>query len=199
MKRILALVLAALLAACTTIAKVEGEQVVNGRLAVSVPTAWNKVEDPWGSEPYDTWTQEGMPLDHLRFWGGVESGKPLMRKPLVFFRARGEKDARVPTFQSGIPAEKVVSLFEELYANAGTVRLTRVEPVVFAGEKGVRFEFTLLRRFDDLTLQGAGWAAQKDGKLYAATFVAPRLGFYQRLQPMAEAVVKSARIKPGGA
>jgi hypothetical protein len=195
MKRLLTLLAAVLLAACTTIAKVEGDQVVNGRLAVTVPTAWNKVQTPWGDEPYDTWTQEGMPLDHLRFWGGVASGQPLMRKPTVFFRARGEKDARVPTFKAGMSPEKLVSLFEELYANAGTVRLTRVEPTLFAGEKGVRFEFTLMRRFDDLTLHGVGWVAVKEEKLFAATFVAPKLGFYQRLQPMAEAVVKTARIR----
>lgn len=195
MKRLLALLLALALAACTTISKVEGDQLVNHQLQVTVPTAWNKIQAPWGEEPYDTWTQEGMPLDHLRFWGGVESGKPLMRKPTVFFRARGEKDARVPTFRTGMAPEKLVSLFEELYATAGTVRLTRMEPAVFAGEKGVRFEFTLLRRFDDLTLNGVGWVAVKDEKLYAATFVAPKLGFYQRLQPMAEAVVRTARIK----
>jgi len=32
-------------------------------------------------------------------------------------------------------------------------------------------------------------------ELYAATFVAPRLSFYERLVPMAEAVVKTARIR----
>ena len=33
-------------------------------------------------------------------------------------------------------------------------------------------------------------------ELYAATFVAPRLAFYERLLPMAEAVVKTARVRP---
>jgi hypothetical protein len=64
----------------------------------------------------------------------------------------------------------------------------------------VRFEFTLARRRDDLTMQGVGWVAVRPDpvygeELYAATFVAPRLSFYQRLLPMAEAVVKTARIK----
>ena len=195
MRLLLALLLAIALAACTTISKVEGDQVVNDKLAVHVPAAWNKVQSPWGKEPYDTWTQEGMPLDHLRFWGGVKSGQPLMAKPVVFFRARGEKDARVPTFKTGMPPEKLVSLFEELYATAGTVKLTRVEAATFAGEKGVRFEFTLARRFDDLTLKGVGWVSVRDDRLYAATFIAPRLSFYDRLLPMAESVVKTARIK----
>jgi hypothetical protein len=93
-----------------------------------------------------------------------------------------------------------VSLFEELYATAGTVTVTRMEPAMFAGQKGVRFEFTLARRSDDLDMQGVGWVAVRQDatwgeELYAATFVAPRLSFFQRLLPMAEAVVKSARIR----
>ena len=194
-KNILALLLALAMAACTSIAKVEGEQVVNARLVVNVPAAWNKVTDPWENEPYDIWTQEGIPLDHLRLWGGVKSGKALVAKPTVLFRAPGEKEARYPTFTAGLPPDKLVSLFEALYATEGAVTITRVEPGAFAGEKGVRFEFTLARRADDVTLKGVGWAAVHDGELYAATFAAPRLAFFDRLLPMAEAVVKTARIR----
>lgn len=195
MKLLLSLLLAVLLAACTTIVKVEGQQVVNERLAVEVPAAWNRVQSPWKDEPYETWTQEGMPLDHLRFWAGVRSGQALMAKPTVFFLGRGEKEARVPTFKAGMSPEKLVSLFEELYATAGSVRLTRVEPAQFAGEKGIRFEFTLARRSDDLVLHGVGWLAVHQDALYAATFLAPRAAFFPRLLPMAEAVVRTARIK----
>jgi hypothetical protein len=195
MKTIFALALALLLAACASISKVEGDQVVNGKLVVSVPAAWNKVTDPWEAEPYDIWTQEGIPLDHLRLWAGVKSGKALVGKPTVLFRAPGEKDARYPTFTAGLPPDKLVSLFEALYANEGAVTITRVEPTVFAGEKGVRFEFTLARRADDVTLKIVGWVAVHKDELFAATFAAPRLAFFPRLLPMAEAVVKSARIK----
>jgi hypothetical protein len=195
MRKLLALLLAVLLAACTTISKVEGEQLVNERLAVKVPAAWNKVQSPWDDEPYDTWTQEGLPLDHLRLWGGVRAGQALMAKPTVFFRGPGEKDKRVPTFRKGMAPEQIVSLFEELYATSGTVTLTRVEPGAFAGHQGVRFEFTLVRRGDDLILKGVGWAAVHGEALYAATFVAPRLSFYERLKPLAEGVVASARVR----
>jgi hypothetical protein len=189
--------LALVLGACTTIAKIEGDQVVGDKLVVKVPAAWNKVTDPWEPEPYDIWTQEGIPLDHLRLWGGVKSGKPLVAKPTVLFRAPGEKDPRYPTFVAGLPPDKLVNLFEALYANEGTVKITREDPVVFAGEKGVRFEFTLARRADDLVLKGVGWAAEHNRELYAATFAAPRLTFFPRLLPMAEAVVKTAHIKGG--
>ena len=194
-KTILALALAFLMAACTSIAKVEGDQVVNGKLVVNVSDAWNKVTDPWEAGPYDMWTQEGIPLDHLRLWAGVRSGKALVAKPTVLFRAPGEKDARYPTFTAGLPPDKLVSLFEALYANEGVVNVTRVEPTVFAGAKGVRFEFTLARRADDVTLKGVGWVAVHKDELYAATFAAPRLAFFEKLLPMAEAVVKTARIR----
>lgn len=194
------LLLAALLAACTTVARIEGEQVVNGKLAVDVSSAWNRVNDPWEADPYDTWTQEGVPLDHLRFWAGVRPGQPLMTKPMVFLRNEDERAPRVPTFRNGLSPEKLVSLFEELYATAGTVTLTRVDRATFAGQQGVRFEFTLLRRRDDLVLRGVGWVMVRPDpvwgeELYAATFVAPQLAFFGRLLPKAEAVVNTARIR----
>ena len=195
MKHVLALLLALALAACTTISKVDGEQVVGGKLAVTLPAAWNKVTDHWENEPYDVWTQEGIPLDHLRLWAGVRPGQALVAKPTILFRAPGEKDARYPTFTAGLAPDRLVNLFETLYANEGAVQITRMEPTVFAGEKGVRFEFTLARRDDDLTLDGVGWVAVHAGELYAATFAAPKLTFYKRLLPMAEAVVRTARIK----
>jgi len=193
--RLLAAVLAAVLAACTTIAKVDGEQVVGGKLAVTLSQAWNKVTDPWDGGPYDMWTQEGIPLDHLRLWAGLGAGQPLVARPTVLLRAPGQKDPRYPTFTTGLQPDRLVRLFEQLYANEGAVRITRMEPAVFAGQKGVRFEFSLARRADDLELRGVGWAAVHRDELYAATFAAPKLTFYQRLLPMAEAVVRSARIR----
>jgi hypothetical protein len=201
MKKILsALLLAVALAACTTVDRMHGDQLVNESLSVHVTDAWNKVTDPWEGDPYDTWTQEGLPLDHLRFWGGVKPGQPLMVKPMVFSRQPDARDPRVPTFRMGLPPEKLVSLFEELYATAGTVTITKVDPTIFAGQKGVRFEFTLARRADDLNMKGVGWVAVRPNReygeeLYAATFVAPQAAFFKRLLPMAEAVVKTARAK----
>ena len=200
MRRLLLLGVVLLLAACANVSRMDGDQVVNEKLVVHVGDAWNKLSDPWDVDPYDTWTQEGVPLDHLRFWAGVRPGQPLMTRAAMFSRAADARQPRVPTFRPGLPPEKLVSLFEELYANAGAVAITRVEPAVFAGLKGVRFEFTLERRRDDLSMQGVGWVAVRPDpeageELYAATFVAPRLSFYPRLLPMAEAVVKTARVR----
>jgi hypothetical protein len=200
MKRLWMLLAAVLLAACTSMAKVEGEQVLNERLVVNVPGAWNRVVDRSEKPPYESWTQEGLPLDHLRLWAGVRPGQPLLTKWATYSRAEDAKEARVPTFRTGLTPEKLVSLFEAVYATAGTVNITKVEPTLFAGHKGVRFEFTLARRSDDLDLRGVGWVAVRPDptwgeELYAASFVAPKLSFYERLLPMAEAVVKTARVR----
>lgn len=200
MKRLALLLAAVLLAACSSMTRMEGVQVVNERLAVDVPQAWNKMNDRLVADPYDTWTQEGLPLDHLRFWGGVRPGQPLMIKPVIFSREPDARQPRVPTFRHGLTPEKLVGLFEELYATAGTVTITKVDRAEFAGQKGVRFEFNLARRRDDLAMQGVGWVAVRPDpvygeELYAATFVAPKLAFFPRLLPMAEEVVKTARIK----
>ena len=200
MKRLLAILLVLLLAACANVSRMQGDEVVNGRLAVHLTQAWNRVSDPWDVDPYDTWTQDGIPLDHLRIWGGVRPGQPLMTKYALFSREPDAKAPRVPTFRQGLTPEKLVRLFEELYATAGTVNVTKVEPTLFAGQKGVRLEFTLARRSDDLDLRGVAWIAVRPDpiwgeELYAASFVAPKLSFYDRLLPMAEAVVKSARVR----
>ncbi|NML45521.1 hypothetical protein HHL11_17345 [Ramlibacter sp. G-1-2-2] len=199
MRLLASLLLACSLAACSIMTRVEGDEIVNDRLVVHVNDAWNRIADPWEGELYDTWTQEGLPLDQLRIWGAVKPGQTLMNRIVTYSRGADSKDPRVPTFKEGLPAEKVVNLFEELYANEGAVQVTKVDRGSFAGQPGVRFEFTLDRRSDDLVLKGVGWFAVRKtangDELYAATFVAPQLAFFDRLLPQAEAVVKTARIK----
>ena len=52
MKKILAILLALAIAGCANIEKVEGDQVLNNRLAVKLPEAWNKL--PAFGQPYET-------------------------------------------------------------------------------------------------------------------------------------------------
>ena len=190
LKRILAIVMALVLAGCAAVAKVEGEQTVNNKLAVKLPEAWNRLNYP--GQPFEVWTQEGASLDQLRFWAGVPAGKEIATLP----RTAGQKDARVPTFKAGMPPDQLVSLFEVMYASDGSqVKITRIEPGTFAGAQGVRFEFTIISKGKELQLRGMGWAAVRNDELYAATYYAPDLAFFKRLAPKAEAVVKTAMIK----
>jgi hypothetical protein len=192
MKRILIVLFALLLAACSSIVKVEGDQVVNNRMAVKLTDAWNKIPV---KQPFDAWTQEGIPLDHLRFWAAVKPGEAMITVAPGMLAA-GQKAARVPTFAAGLAPDQLVNLFEVLYSVDGSiVKVTKVGPGLFAGEKGIRFEFAVTRKSDDVQLLGTGWVSVRNNELFAATFVAPRLAFYPRLLPKAEQVVATAHIK----
>ncbi len=185
----------AFLSGCMSITKVEGEQVVNNRMAVKVTDAWNKVSAPGTKQPFDMWTQEGLTLDHLRLWAAVKPGQALLVRPAGSVPV-GQKAPRVPTYQAGMQPDQLVSLFEVMYSADGSiVNVTKVEPSVFAGEKGVRFEFSVTRKGDDVLLNGVGWVSQSKGELFAATFLAPKLSFFPRLLPKAESIVRTAQIK----
>jgi len=190
-KTVAALALAALLAGCAAVVKVEGDQVVRDKMAVKLDSAWNRITNSF--QPYEVWTQEGASLDQLRFWAGVPAGQGLIKPPPA---GLGQKEQRVPTFASGMSPDELVNLFEHVYSADGSlVKVTKVEPANFAGERGVRFELAITRKGNDLLMRGVGWAAVKNNQLYAATFTAPQLSFYPRLVPKAESVVASVRIK----
>jgi hypothetical protein len=195
MKKYILSAFVAVLAGCAGIVKVEGDQLVSDRLVIKVTEAWNKVSLPGSSQPYEVWTQEGLSLDQLRFWAGIKSGQPLMVLP-AGSTPSGQKAPRVPTFVATMQADELVSLFELLYsADGSVVTINKVEPATFANEKGVRYEFMVLRKGDNLTMNVKGWVSVRKGELFAASFSAPKLSFYGRLLPKAEAVVGTAQIK----
>jgi hypothetical protein len=195
MKKLLVLLLVFTLSACTSIVKVEGEQVIKNRMSLKLPDAWNKVQLPNDRQPFEVWTQEGLTIDALRFWAAVPSKGELVKAPPGNV-PQGGKNARVPTFVAGMEADQLVNLFEIMYsADGSSVTINKVESTVFAGEKGIRFEFAVLRKSDDVQMLGIGWVSVKKDELFAATFLAPKLSFFARLQSKAESVVKSAQIK----
>jgi hypothetical protein len=194
MKRLVALALVLMLAACASIEKVEGDQLVNNRLVLKVPQAWNRMPANDG-QPFQTWTQEGLAIDHLRFWAAIKPGEAL-RKGAALRPGPNQQAPRVPTYTKGMTLDQLVNLFEIVYAADGsTVAMTKVEPAGFAGAHGVRFEFSVVRKGDDVMLLGLGWAAVHKDELFAASFVAPRLSFFKRLAPMARDLVATASVK----
>jgi hypothetical protein len=191
MKKILAIGVGLLLAGCAAVVKVEGDQVLNNKMAVKLPEAWNRLNYP--GQPYAVWTQEGASLDQLRLWAGLPAGKQIVTLPAS---PAGQKAPRVPTFTGEMSPDQLVSLFEIMYSADGSqVKITRIEPGSFAGAQGVRFEFLVTVKKTDLQVRGMGWAAVRNNELYAATYHAPELAFFKRLAPKAEAVLKTAAIQ----
>jgi hypothetical protein len=185
-RRVLLLATMAVLAGCANISKVaSGDNTVGGRLAVKLPGAWNQVNMP-GADTI-MWTQDGVTLDALQFWVGVADGKPI---------APPGQDKRPLAFKASMQPHELVALMQSYYARDGsTVTLDKMEPADFVGRKGVRYRFTVVRKFDEVTLSGLGYAAVVGSELVALGFISPRLGFYPRHEAEVDAIARSAALK----
>ncbi len=185
----LRLLLAALLAlaGCANVAKIStGEVVVDNRLQFTLDAAWNQVNIPGRSKPV-VWTQDGITLDVLELWIGIRDGQTLVDTP---------KDKRPLVFKAGMAAHEIVGLFEGVYGRDGSsFTLDRLAPATFLGGPGVRFDYTVLRKSDDVRISGVGWAAVRNNELVAMTFVAPRLGFFPRHVAKAERAAATAQLR----
>jgi hypothetical protein len=177
------------LAACAPITKVAtGEAVVRDRIAVTVTTPWNQFERGLGDNT-PVWTTEGITVDALQFYVGIKDGELIAPTP-------AQPKGVVPlAFRRGMQPADVVALYQALWTRDGsTFALEKLEPADFLGG-GFRFDYALTRKVDDVRLSGTAWGAVRNGELFLINFSAPRLGFYPRLKPQAEALARSARVK----
>jgi len=192
-RRLWMTLLAAALAGCATpppITAVDsGEKLVKQRLVVEVATPWNQFErGAFAQVPM--WTHEGITVDALQFYVGLKNGELIAPTPK---EPKGQRDL---AFKSGMQAAEIVALFQGLWTRDGSsFTLDKLEPAEFVGEQGFRFEYTLLRKLDEVRLQGVAWGAVRNGELFAITFSAPRLAFFPRYKAQAEAIAASARVR----
>jgi hypothetical protein len=194
MIRRLAFALSALLvlwfAGCAQVSQVSsGDVTLKGRLTVTLDQPWNQFENTFG-EATPTWTQDGVTVDALKFYVGLKDGDLIATTPA---EPKGQKPL---AFKSTMQASDVVSLFEGLYSRGGSsFALERVSPHPFIGQQGFRFEFSSIRKSDEVRLRGVGWGAVRNGELFVVTYTAPRLVFFARNHVSAEAIANSARVR----
>jgi hypothetical protein len=92
--------------------------------------------------------------------------------------------------------DQIVAMFEGMLTRDGSsFKLVKLEPATFGGEKGFRFEYSLIRRVDNVQLAGMGYAAVSKGELFALLYSAPRLTFFSRHQGRVDQIARSARLK----
>jgi hypothetical protein len=179
------------LAGCATITKVEtGERVIGDRFVLTLDGPWNHVEAP-GLGPAQIWTMEGLPIDQLMVYAGLKSNQ------VVHAVAPGATAERKSfAYRSSMQPHEVVAMFEGMLTRDGSkFELRKIEPMPFAGEKGFRFEYSLVRRADNVRLSGVGYGAVSKGELYAILYIAPRLTFFDRQKDRVEKMARSARIR----
>jgi hypothetical protein len=190
--RLLALVLAALLSACAPfqVARVPaGETLVGGRLQMQLDGPWNSLGTLVLSTA-TTWTVDGVTVDSLQFFVGIKDGE------VVAPGQPGAKAQQPLTFKASMAPHEVVALYQTLWTRDGSsFTLDRLEPADFLGGKGFRFDYTLLRKADDVRLAGFGYALVKDKELFVIHYSAPRLGFFPRYRAQVERMALAARLK----
>ena len=168
-----------------------GQRIAVAKSAMTVQpgTEWNKLSERPGRNA-ETWTQDGDELNDLTFYGGIESGKPL-------FREVDRKNQPLPKVSATMLITDIPVLLENSYRialGAASVRIDTIEPIPFAGAKGVHFTYTFSKQNETLQRRGDARGALIGGKLYLVTYEAPSLYYYDRSAAAARVVADSVRF-----
>lgn len=189
MTRLRIALLCLLLAGCAPqMTKVDsGDRAVGDRLLLTIDGPWNHVNAA-GSGPAQTWTMEGLPIDVLLVYSGVKDDQVIHAE-----RSGSQKTFK---FRSKMQPDEIVAMFEGMLTRGGeSFTLTKLEPMEFGGEKGFRFQYSLIRKVDNVHLSGVGYGAVSKGELFAILYMAPRLAFFPRHQARVEQIARGARLK----
>lgn len=186
MKRLLVLLVALWLAGCAGVSRIQaGDTTVANRLAVKIDADWNQLTHKIVPTAV-TWTVEGITIDSLNFYVGLKDGEALAPAP---------KDGKPLVFKSAMQPHEIVTLYQGLHSRDGSqFELVRLEPADFLGGKGFRFEYAVIRKYDDVRLRGMAYGIVRQGELFVIDYSAPRLAFFGRHQASVEAIVKTARV-----
>jgi hypothetical protein len=178
-----------LTSSCATVTKVgPGDVLVKEQLNAKLDSAWNRI-DLAGTGKSEVWTTEGLTLDTLTFYVGITEGEPLAQ-----LQQRQEKQQA--RFRPSMPAHEIVDMYGALASEGGnTFHLDKLAPTTFLDTTGFRFDFTLLRKGDEVELKGIGYGAVRNGKLYLMVFRAPRVYYFPKHAARAEAVAQSLKLK----
>lgn len=188
MKKIFVLVLVLFLAACASVSEVKtGENNLGDRLKLTLDGPWNQINAP-NIGPAQLWTMEGITLDEMLIYTGLKDGQPV--------HAQGrDSNAKNFIFHSKMEPSEIVGLFEGMLTrDNSTFKLTKLEPENFGGLKGFHFEYSLIRKGDNVQLSGMGYGTVSKGELFAIIYQAPRLTFFPRHKSTIEHLASSAVV-----
>jgi hypothetical protein len=186
------LALTVLLASCTTVTKMgPGSVVVKEQLVAKLDSAWNRI-DVLNRGKAELWTTDGMTLDNLAFYVGVAEGEELA--PMT-----NRQEKQQVRFRTSMQAHEIVELYGALASEGGnSFKLDKLTPSTFLNGDGFRFEFTLLRKTDEVELKGLAYGAVRAGKLHLMVFRAPRLHYFSRHLARVEAIARTLKLQGQG-
>lgn len=163
-------------------------KVAKSNLHVTPPQNWNKLSRRPGKNA-ETWTLDGEQLNDVTFYGGISPGKPLVKE-------RNKKRQPLPKMKKNALLIDIPELLEgtyRAYKQIGIFKLTSTEPSKFLGSDSVKFTYEYVDA-DNLTRLGEARAVIVEGKLYMATFDAPRLHYFAKGIDAFRALVDTAKL-----
>lgn len=163
--------------------------VADSNVMVTPARNWNRLSVKVGKRT-ETWTLDGEQLNDVTFFGGIESGAPLVRE-------KSKKRDPLPKFTTSTLLIEIPELLEgtyRTYKQIGAFQLLSTEPQKFLAHDGVKFTYEYTD-VDGLIRKGEARAAIIAGKLYMATFDAPRLHYFARNVEDFRALASSARLR----
>lgn len=187
MKKFLLTALLLTLSGCVSVVKMEsGARPIGSRMVIHLDSAWNHVNAP-ALGPAQLWTMEGLPVDRMIIYTEIKDGQAIHES------SSKQKEFK---FRSGMQPDEIVTMFEgALTSDGSSFKLTKLEPFTFGGDKGFRFEYSVIRKGDNVQLSGIGYATVSKGELFAILYMAPRLTIFSRHKGRVEEIARSARVK----
>lgn len=162
-----------------------------GKLGLNVvpPNDWNRLGAKIGRNA-ESWTLDGLSLNDLSFYAGIEDGRTL-------FREVDKKNRPLPKFSSKMILPDIVQMFEGSYRIASGTSLFSigtVEPATFAGQPGVRFTYSFVQHDEEVKRNGEATGAIIGGKLYLITYEAPAIYYFDRDIAAYRKLVETAKV-----
>jgi hypothetical protein len=178
------------LSGCGTYSLVEAGRVrtSGGRYTIETPIAWSALD----TEGVVFWTVDGLRLQMIVYFNGVEDGDPLF--DLAPF-ADSEVKEKAHRFGSEMDAFELRELFVATWSvrkNWEHVEATGLRPVKLGSWPGFRFEFTCMND-EGLEYRGLVTGAVVESRLYMILYQAPRQYYYERYAEQVEAMLRSIR------
>src|SRR5688572_12232737 len=146
MRLLLSTLLRAVLAGCATAAKMDTREQAIGQRTLAVPAgARNHVNSP-GAGPAPARPTDGLPVAQLLVYSGIKHDEVVHPAS----RSGAQKNF---AFRSSMQSDEIVAMFEGMLTRDGSqFKLVKLEPANFGGEKGFRFEYSIIRRVDNTVL-----------------------------------------------
>ena len=164
--------------------------VARNTIKVTSGTSWNRApKSPYDVAWEENWTENGMLLDAIGFIGGLPDGQAITKQ-------RPKADRQVPVFHATMTPQDLVSMVESFYrikVGATSFETRSVEPAIFIGKPGLRFDYAYVGA-DDVKRQGRALIAISNAKLYMMSLDGTALHYFGAALPDFDAMAASARI-----